>query len=161
MTKPRLSAVRDLNPPGRTRPCSRCQRAEFIHADAGPCLFHDCECPFFIPEAEPDVEEGRGRKEKDPRPYSDLLAPAYSRRNGTGAARLQAADAMACALASATGQATGRTWSPRRTASRPSEGQSVKGLLPFKSDTSSGLDHRRVCLAGFLLPRRVHAMLRR
>jgi hypothetical protein len=28
-----------------------------------PCLFHDCECPFFIPEAEPDVEE-----EKDPRP---------------------------------------------------------------------------------------------
>jgi hypothetical protein len=62
MTKPRLSAVRDQNP-SKTSPCSWCQHAEFVHAYAGPCLFHDCECPFFIPEAEPDVEE-----EKDPRP---------------------------------------------------------------------------------------------
>lgn len=67
MTKPSVSAVRDLNP-SKTIPCSRCQHAEFIHGYAGPCLFHDCECPFFTPEAEPDVEEGRGRKEKDPRP---------------------------------------------------------------------------------------------
>jgi hypothetical protein len=58
MTKPSLSAVRDLHPSKPSR-CSRCQHAEFVHAYAGPCLFHDCECPFFIPEAEPDVEEGR------------------------------------------------------------------------------------------------------
>ena len=52
--KPSLSAVRDLNL-SKTSPCSRCQHAEFIHAYAGPCLFHDCECPFFTPMAEPDV----------------------------------------------------------------------------------------------------------
>jgi len=63
MTKPILSAVRDLNPPSKPSPCSQCRHAEFIHAYAGPCLFHECECPFFIPEAEPDVEEGRGRME--------------------------------------------------------------------------------------------------
>ena len=69
MTKPSLPAVRgnDLDP-SKTSPCSRCQHAEFIHAHDGPCLFHDCECPFFTPEAEPDVDEGRGRKEKGPRP---------------------------------------------------------------------------------------------
>ena len=55
--------------PSKTSPCSRCQHAEFVHAYAGPCLFHDCECPFFIPEAEPDVEE-----EKDPAP--DRRAPS-------------------------------------------------------------------------------------
>jgi hypothetical protein len=62
MTKPILSAVR-YQDPSKTRPCSRCQHAEFIHAYAGPCLFHDCECPFFIPAAEPDVEEGRGKEQ--------------------------------------------------------------------------------------------------
>src|SRR4029453_7276473 len=54
MTKPSLSAVRDLTS-SKTSPCSRCQHAEFVHAYAGPCLFHDCECPFFT--ADPDVEE--------------------------------------------------------------------------------------------------------
>lgn len=32
-------------------------------------LFHDCECPFFAAEAEPDVE-GRGRRRKNPGPTS-------------------------------------------------------------------------------------------
>jgi hypothetical protein len=50
MTKPSLSTVRDLNA-SKTSLCSRCQHAEFIHAYAGPCLFHDCECPLFTPEA--------------------------------------------------------------------------------------------------------------
>ncbi len=54
MKKPSLSAVRDLNL-SKTSPCSRCQHAEFIHGYAGPCLFHDCECPSFTPVAEPDV----------------------------------------------------------------------------------------------------------
>lgn len=58
MSKPSLSAIREQSP-SKTSPCSRCQHAEFIHAYAGPCLFHDCECPFFTPEAEPDVEDGR------------------------------------------------------------------------------------------------------
>jgi hypothetical protein len=53
ITKPSLSAVRDLNP-SKMSPCSRCQHAEFIHAYTGPCLFHDCECPFFTPAAEPE-----------------------------------------------------------------------------------------------------------
>jgi hypothetical protein len=67
MTKPILSAVRGQNP-SKTSPCSRCQHAESIHAYAGPCLFHDCECPFFIPEAEPDVEVGREPEQSIPRP---------------------------------------------------------------------------------------------
>ena len=55
MTKPSLRAVRgnDLDP-SQTNPCLWCQHAEFIHANAGPCLFCECECPFFI-LAEPDV----------------------------------------------------------------------------------------------------------
>jgi len=57
MTKPSQPAVRlnDLDP-SKTSACFWCQHAEFIHAHAGPCLFHDCTCPFFHPEAEPDVE---------------------------------------------------------------------------------------------------------
>ena len=55
MTKPSLSAVRDQDP-SETSPCSQCQHAEFIHAYAGPCLFHVCECPFFTPTAEPGSE---------------------------------------------------------------------------------------------------------
>lgn len=37
MTKPSLSAVRDLDL-SKTSPCSRCEHAEFIHGYAGPCL---------------------------------------------------------------------------------------------------------------------------
>ena len=58
MTKRSLSAVRDLA--SKTNPCARCQHPEFIHAHAEPCLFHDCECPSFTPESEPDVEEAMG-----------------------------------------------------------------------------------------------------
>jgi hypothetical protein len=78
MTKSSLSAVRDQNP-SKTSPCSRCQHAEFIHAYAGSCLFHDCECPFFIPEAEPDVEEGR-------KPEQSIPPPAESPRRTAGQA---------------------------------------------------------------------------
>jgi hypothetical protein len=67
MSKPSLSAIREQSP-SKTSPCSRCQHAEFIHAYAGPCLFHDCECPFFTPEAEPDVEEGREPEQSIPPP---------------------------------------------------------------------------------------------
>jgi hypothetical protein len=78
MTKPSVSAVRDLHPNKPSR-CSRCQHAEFVHAYAGPCLFHDCECPFFIPEAELDVEEAGGKGERPPA-LTSTFAPAYSRR---------------------------------------------------------------------------------
>lgn len=78
MTKPSLSAVRDLHPNKPSR-CSRCQHAEFVHAYAGPCLFHDCECPFFIPEAEPDVEEGRGEGTKTPA-LTSTFTPAMRTR---------------------------------------------------------------------------------
>jgi len=82
MTKPSLSAVRDPNP-SKTSPCSRCQHPEFIHAYAGPCLFHDCECPFFIPEAEPDVEEGRAESRPPAWPPELALQPiAFARSFG-------------------------------------------------------------------------------
>ena len=72
MTKLNLSAVRD---PSKTSPCSRCQHAEFIHAYDGPCLFHDCECPSFTPEAEPDGEEGREPEQSIPPPRHRKPAP--------------------------------------------------------------------------------------
>jgi hypothetical protein len=57
MTKANLSAVRwiDLDA-SLTNPCSWCRHSEFVHAYAEPCLFSECECPFFVPSAEPDVE---------------------------------------------------------------------------------------------------------
>ena len=61
MTKPSLSAVRDQDP-SKTSSCSRCQHAEFIHAYAGPCLFHDCECPMFT--RRPSLMSRRSGKRK-------------------------------------------------------------------------------------------------
>jgi hypothetical protein len=89
MTKPILSAVRGQNP-SKTSPCSRCQHAESIHAYAGPCLFHDCECPFFIPEAEPDVEVGREPEQSIPRrakPASNGAAAGSSSPDALGEVR--------------------------------------------------------------------------
>lgn len=50
MTNPNLSVVRwiDLDA-SLASACSWCQHAEFIHSDAGPCLFSECECPRFFP----------------------------------------------------------------------------------------------------------------
>ena len=50
MTNPNLSAVRwiDLDA-SLVSACSWCQHSEFIHTDAGPCLFCACKCPRFFP----------------------------------------------------------------------------------------------------------------
>jgi hypothetical protein len=71
MTKPIQSAVRGQDP-SKTSPCSRCQHAEFIHAYAGPCLFHDCECPFFIRRPSLMSKRAGGERSKNPAPNFDL-----------------------------------------------------------------------------------------
>ena len=48
--EPNLSEVRwiDLDA-SLSSACSWCRHSEFIHTDAGPCLFSECKCPRFFP----------------------------------------------------------------------------------------------------------------
>lgn len=49
-----LAAVRwiDLDETSLASACLSCRHSEFVHGEAGPCLFNDCECLQFLAEPE-------------------------------------------------------------------------------------------------------------